>query len=202
MLSLGSNGLQNFIKDLLTLSITLEVQTVKLLMIVLFDFFFLKKIYELLTRCSKFSFVYLYIWAEATPKSLMRVMGIPGLTLYHLKSHLQASFTFRWIQLIHLCCSWSYGKKKENIFFWVYTHLLSCCRNTDWGRANMWKPALIISKVTEIASDEADIHACVCDWKPICYYYECFLWFEIYITFLCCSCRVQRNSKQQWWARQ
>ncbi|KAH9773939.1 GMC OxRdtase N domain-containing protein [Citrus sinensis] len=26
---------------------------------------------------------------EATPKSLMRVMGIPGLTLYHLKSHLQ-----------------------------------------------------------------------------------------------------------------
>ncbi|KAL3627854.1 hypothetical protein CASFOL_028269 [Castilleja foliolosa] len=25
----------------------------------------------------------------ATPKSLMRVMGINGLTLYHLKSHLQ-----------------------------------------------------------------------------------------------------------------
>ncbi|XP_004490074.1 myb family transcription factor PHL8-like isoform X2 [Cicer arietinum] len=27
--------------------------------------------------------------AETTPKSLMRLMGIPGLTLYHLKSHLQ-----------------------------------------------------------------------------------------------------------------
>lgn len=27
--------------------------------------------------------------AEATPKTIMRVMGIPGLTLYHLKSHLQ-----------------------------------------------------------------------------------------------------------------
>ncbi|PQQ19544.1 uncharacterized protein Pyn_07360 [Prunus yedoensis var. nudiflora] len=27
---------------------------------------------------------------KATPKSLMRVMGIHGLTLYHLKSHLQA----------------------------------------------------------------------------------------------------------------
>lgn len=27
--------------------------------------------------------------AEATPKTIMRLMGIPGLTLYHLKSHLQ-----------------------------------------------------------------------------------------------------------------
>ncbi|KAF8408113.1 hypothetical protein HHK36_007255 [Tetracentron sinense] len=27
---------------------------------------------------------------KATPKTLMRVMGVPGLTLYHLKSHLQA----------------------------------------------------------------------------------------------------------------
>ncbi|XP_017700515.2 myb-related protein 2-like isoform X9 [Phoenix dactylifera] len=26
---------------------------------------------------------------KATPKSLMRAMGVPGLTLYHLKSHLQ-----------------------------------------------------------------------------------------------------------------
>ncbi|KAL3641873.1 hypothetical protein CASFOL_012688 [Castilleja foliolosa] len=29
------------------------------------------------------------VFDEATPKSLMRVMGINGLTLYHLKSHLQ-----------------------------------------------------------------------------------------------------------------
>lgn len=35
-------------------------------------------------------FFYISILAEATPKTLMRVMGVPGLTLYHLKSHLQA----------------------------------------------------------------------------------------------------------------
>ncbi|KAH9773931.1 GMC OxRdtase N domain-containing protein [Citrus sinensis] len=40
-----------------------------------------------------------------------------------------------------------------------FSDLLLATVNTDWGRANMWKPALIISKVTEIASDEADIHA-------------------------------------------
>lgn len=33
---------------------------------------------------------------EATPKTIMRVMGVKGLTLYHLKSHLQV-----WIQIFH-----------------------------------------------------------------------------------------------------
>ncbi|KAJ0734631.1 putative transcription factor MYB-HB-like family [Helianthus annuus] len=28
--------------------------------------------------------------AEATPKMIMRTMGVKGLTLYHLKSHLQS----------------------------------------------------------------------------------------------------------------
>ncbi|CAL8995006.1 unnamed protein product, partial [Prunus brigantina] len=39
---------------------------------------------------------------KATPKSLMRVMGIHGLTLYHLKSHLQAFFSLFLVNHIQL----------------------------------------------------------------------------------------------------
>lgn len=31
----------------------------------------------------------LVLIAEATPKTIMRAMGVKGLTLFHLKSHLQ-----------------------------------------------------------------------------------------------------------------
>lgn len=48
-----------------------------------------------LTILNKFEFFILIacfldsICVEATPKTIMRVMGVKGLTLYHLKSHLQ-----------------------------------------------------------------------------------------------------------------
>ncbi|RYR64847.1 hypothetical protein Ahy_A03g010881 isoform C [Arachis hypogaea] len=52
---------------------------------------------------------------KATPKSLMRVMGIPGLTLYHLKSHLQA-FPF-------LLLAFTHSKYHGLLFF--YQHIFS-----------------------------------------------------------------------------
>lgn len=52
--------------------------------------------------------------AEATPKSIMRVMEIPGLTLYHLKSHLQV-FLFSNDIIIF----WLFFIFKLLCFFWL-----------------------------------------------------------------------------------
>lgn len=78
-------------------------------------------------------------WAEATPKSLMRMMGIPGLTLYHLKSHLQVIFLFKSYSLYLLS-----ERRRRMIIMYI---CVSCCRNTGWEKANRLKPALRISKV-------------------------------------------------------
>lgn len=42
------------------------------------------------------------LFAEATPKAIMRTMNVKGLTLFHLKSHLQVSFFI--IELYHGVC--------------------------------------------------------------------------------------------------
>ncbi|GAB2214433.1 hypothetical protein Droror1_Dr00018779 [Drosera rotundifolia] len=51
---------------------------------------------------------------RATPKSLMRVMGVPGLTLYHLKSHLQ-KFRLRKNQLLDTCSDFRQDDDKETL---------------------------------------------------------------------------------------
>ncbi|XP_011070990.1 myb family transcription factor PHL8 [Sesamum indicum] len=55
---------------------------------------------------------------KATPKSLMRIMGIHGLTLYHLKSHLQKYRLGRsqQSQIYHHSKPEDYGGKQTNLF--------------------------------------------------------------------------------------
>lgn len=84
MQSQGSNGLENSMNVLFMLFLNLEELRVSFDTLFI-TVFFLSPLY-----------IYIYIdyfgfdWSiEATPKSVMRMMGVPGLTLYHLKSHLQ-----------------------------------------------------------------------------------------------------------------
>ena len=88
-------------------------------------------------------FLFVYFWTEATPKSLMRVMGISGLTLYHLKSHLQA-ITLHFIIMISIFFSITKQERKQALT--VY----SSSRNIGWGKANRQKPALAINQMVRL----------------------------------------------------
>lgn len=91
-------------------------------------------------------------FAEATPKTIMRVMGVKGLTLYHLKSHLQVWLIQNYLYFIHafdfdfaLCfrstfmtlpmslvlawCLSFFLFFPLSLFIYLFFHLLSAFRN-------------------------------------------------------------------------
>lgn len=102
MQSLDWNGLLNSINDSSKPLNSLEVLRVSTVFAPLIKSFYLYLLRNWNNVCCD---------AEATPKSLMRVMGIHGLTLYHLKSHLQAKFQF-FLGIIIFLCQKMYGNSK------------------------------------------------------------------------------------------
>jgi len=82
--------------------------------------------------------------AEATPKTVMKLMGIPGLTLYHLKSHLQVRASLH--QYLQTILNFAFKKlQTKNSFFllklvWCnYWYFLFVIRSIDWARICMDK---------------------------------------------------------------
>lgn len=63
----------------------------------------------------------MHVLAEATPKAIMRTMGVKGLTLFHLKSHLQVSFSIH-MKLIYGVTSFFDPLLK--LFDWKFSHII------------------------------------------------------------------------------
>lgn len=67
--------------------------------------------------------------AEATPKAIMRTMNVKGLTLFHLKSHLQVSL----ILIIMPCPILSFAMKAESFFAALQKYRLGKQSGKDMG---------------------------------------------------------------------
>ena len=75
-----------------------------------------------------------FVHAEATPKAVMKVMNIKGLTLYHLKSHLQVT--------IHAFNQYScYMREKENddknCYIYIYIYMLLKFNGKEMNKHNI-----------------------------------------------------------------
>ncbi|KAI4314148.1 hypothetical protein L6164_027084 [Bauhinia variegata] len=81
---------------------------------------------------------------KATPKGLMRVMGIPGLTLYHLKSHLQ-KFRLGKSQQIEIS-----SDSKQEDYREVHSSDGHCRREISIGTQNQMTEGLQIAQAFQV----------------------------------------------------
>ncbi|XP_061370904.1 myb family transcription factor PHL8-like [Gastrolobium bilobum] len=81
---------------------------------------------------------------KATPKNLMRVMGIPGLTLYHLKSHLQ-KYRLGKSQQLETC-----SDNKQEDYIEIKSSDGHCSREISVGTHNKMTESLKITQALQM----------------------------------------------------